>query len=75
MGKGFVNDGEAQIEKDLKEKFEEVDMPVSFSTSYTQTGSYRSLVVTCLYQRKTLLSNHIARKWGENSIRIGIYNC
>lgn len=31
MGKAFV-DGETQIEKELKEKFLEVDMPVSFCT-------------------------------------------
>ena len=30
MGKAFVGEEEAQIEKDLREKFEEVDMPVSF---------------------------------------------
>ena len=40
MGKAFVHDGETQIEKDLKAKFQEVDMQVSSYIIYT-------LVDTC----------------------------
>ena len=41
----FVGDEETQIMKDLKEKFEEVDMPVSFCKLRVTD----SLVVICFY--------------------------
>ena len=49
MGKAFVHDGETQIEKDLKAKFQEVDMKVSsyiIHTIIVDTSGCRYVVPT-----------------------------
>lgn len=57
MGKAFVGDGETQIEKDLKQKYEEIDMLVSYFTLH-KLGTIESLVVTCSCIGQYVLANH-----------------